>query len=147
MRIHNLYEDEHGEFHWRDIEVEWTGQTPGGPRSDRLPATGVIFRQMPTSYDLDWHPAPRRQYVVKFDGVFQITASDGEVRVIGADGIVLVEDVAGKGHLSKDVAGRPYHTLFVVFDQPGQQNSPGSLRPPGCLGHSAIVAVTVAPFT
>ena len=33
MRIHNLYEDEHGESHWRDIEVEWTEQTPGGPQS------------------------------------------------------------------------------------------------------------------
>ena len=35
MRIHNLYEDEQGESHWRDIEVEWTEMTPGGPASSR----------------------------------------------------------------------------------------------------------------
>ena len=33
MRIHNLYEDENGESHFRDIEVEWTEQTIGGPAS------------------------------------------------------------------------------------------------------------------
>ena len=31
MRIHNLYEDEHGQSHGRDIEVEWTEQTVGVP--------------------------------------------------------------------------------------------------------------------
>ena len=46
MRIHNLYEDERGESHWRDIEVEWTEQTVGGPASARLPASGIIFREM-----------------------------------------------------------------------------------------------------
>ena len=70
MRIHNLYEDEAGQSHWRDIEVEWTEQTVGGPASSRLPASGVIFREMPVTYDLDWHVAPRRQYVVHLDGEF-----------------------------------------------------------------------------
>jgi quercetin dioxygenase-like cupin family protein len=116
MRIHNLYEDENGESHWRDIEVEWTGEVPGGPQSDRFPASGVIFRQMPASYDMDWHPAPRRQYIVILDGSVQITASDGEVRVLNAGEMALVEDVAGKGHLSKNLSGRPYHTLFVALD-------------------------------
>src|SRR4051812_3296322 len=82
VRIHNLYEDEQGESHWREIEVEWTGRVPGGPITDRLPATGVYFRQMPASYDLDWHPAPRRQYVIQLDGDSEITASDGEMRTI-----------------------------------------------------------------
>jgi arginine repressor len=33
-------------------------------------------------YDLDWHPAPRRQYIINLDAGVQITASDGEARVI-----------------------------------------------------------------
>jgi len=116
MHVHNLYEDENGESHWRDIEVEWTTETPGGPASDRQSATGVIFRQMPTSYDMDWHPAPRRQYVVQLDGDVQITASDGEVRTIRAGEVFIVEDVNGKGHLSKNVSGHPYHVMFVALD-------------------------------
>ena len=116
MRIHNLYEDESGESHWRDIEVEWTGMTPGGPISDREHASGVIFRQMPTEYDLDWHPAPRKQYVIHLDGTGVITASDGEARVIKAGEIMLLEDVNGKGHRSKNISGSPYHVVFVALD-------------------------------
>lgn len=116
MRIHNLYEDENGESHFRDIEVEWTEMTVGGPASSREAASGVIFRQMPITYDLDWHPAPRRQYVIHLDGDAQITASDGEVRIVKAGEILLVEDVNGKGHKSKNVAGRTYHVVFVALD-------------------------------
>jgi oxalate decarboxylase/phosphoglucose isomerase-like protein (cupin superfamily) len=116
MRIHNLYEDEQGESHWRDIEVEWTEMTVGGPASSRQHASGVIFREMPVTYDLDWHVAPRRQYVIHLNGDAQITASDGVARTIKAGEIVLVEDVKGKGHLSKNISGHPYQCVFVALD-------------------------------
>jgi quercetin dioxygenase-like cupin family protein len=71
---------------------------------------------MPVTYDLDWHSAPRKQYVVQLDGDTQITASDGDVRTVRAGEIVLVEDVSGKGHRSKNVVGRPYYVMFVALD-------------------------------
>src|SRR5436189_4926993 len=82
MRIHNLYADADGESHFRDIEVEWVQDLPGGKLSKRRPATGVIFRETAGDYDLDWHCAPRRQYIVNLDAGVEITASDGERRVI-----------------------------------------------------------------
>ena len=84
MRIHNLYTDANGESHFRDIEVEWVEERRGSKLSERLPATGIIFREAPASYDLDWHPAPRRQYIINLDAGVKITASDGESRVVGA---------------------------------------------------------------
>ena len=116
MRIHNLYVDESGETHFRDIVVEWVEETRSGKLSERLPATGIIFRQVPPTYDLDWHPAPRRQYIINPDAGVQITASDGESRVIGAGEVVLVEDTTGKGHLSKAVDGKLRHCIFVPID-------------------------------
>ena len=116
MRIHNLYTDAQGQSHFRDIEVEWVETTPGGKLSKRLPATGIIFRQVPPTYDLDWHPAPRRQYIINLDGGVQITASDGEARVIGAGEVILVEDVRGKGHLSKAVEAKLRHCIFVPIE-------------------------------
>ena len=64
MRIHNLYTDAKGESHFRDLAVEWAEETRAGKLSKRLPATGIIFREVPPTYDLDWHPAPRRQYII-----------------------------------------------------------------------------------
>ncbi|HEY4921040.1 MAG TPA: hypothetical protein VII40_13120, partial [Xanthobacteraceae bacterium] len=61
-------------------------------------------------------PAPRRQYIINLDGGVQITASDGESRVIGAGEVVLVEDITGKGHLSRAVNAQMRHSIFVPID-------------------------------
>jgi hypothetical protein len=116
MRIHNLYADAKGESHFRDVEVEWAEETRAGKLSKRLPATGIIFRQVPPTYDLDWHPAPRRQYIINLDAGVQITASDGESRIIGAGEVILVEDTTGKGHLSKAVNSTLRHCIFVPVE-------------------------------
>src|SRR5919204_1907308 len=116
MRIHNLYTDASGESHFRDIEVVWVEERRGSKLSERLPANGIIFRQAPATYDLDWHPAPRRQYIINLDAGVQLTASDGESRVIGAGEVILVEDVKGKGHLSKAVGNQLRHCIFVPVE-------------------------------
>jgi hypothetical protein len=116
MRIHNLWVDDAGESHWRDIEVEWVETRNFSRMSQRLPASGIIFRQTSGDYDLDWHPAPRRQYIINLDGGVRITASDGEVREIGAGEVILVEDTHGKGHLSQSIGGKLRHSIFVPIE-------------------------------
>lgn len=116
MRIHNLYTDETGESHFRDIEIEWEAERNFSKYSARMPANGIIFRETSGDYDLDWHPAPRRQYIVNLDAGAKITASDGESRVIGAGEIILVEDIDGKGHLSQSVGGKLRHSLFIPIE-------------------------------
>src|SRR3979411_361792 len=92
MRIHNIFVDDKGETHFRDIQVEWKHEGRGGKTSDTFPATGIIFRQTPGTYDYEWHPAPRRQYIINLDGGVSIQASDGETRIIGAAQVLLVVD-------------------------------------------------------
>ncbi|MEZ5855095.1 MAG: hypothetical protein R3D67_10265 [Hyphomicrobiaceae bacterium] len=116
MRIHNLYVDDKGESHWRDVTVAWDEERNFSKYSKRLPATGIIFRQTSGDYDLDWHPAPRRQYIINLDGGVKITASDGEAREIGAGEVILVEDIHGKGHLSQSLGGKLRHSIFVPIE-------------------------------
>ena len=116
MRIHNLYVDDQGETHFRDLEVEWTREGPGGKLSATQPAKGIVFRETPGSYDYEWHPAPRRQYIINLDGGVSIQASDGETRIIGAGEVILVEDTSGKGHCSKAIEGKMRHSIFVPIE-------------------------------
>ena len=116
MKIIRLYADEKGESHFQDIEVEFEAPTPSCRVSARQPATGIIFREVPGTYDLDWHPAPRRQYIINLDAGVQLTASDGETRHVKAGEVFLVEDTWGKGHLSKAVDGKLRHCIFVPID-------------------------------
>src|ERR1700732_1644544 len=96
MRIHNLYTDASGQSHFRDIDVEWAEERRGSRLSRRLPATGIIFRETQAEHDVDWHPAPRRQYIINLDAGVKITASDGESRFIGVGDGILVEETRGK---------------------------------------------------
>lgn len=116
MRIHNLYTDAQGESHFRDIDVEWVETRNASKLSARLPANGIIFRETGGDYDLSWHPAPRRQYIINLDGGVRLTASDGESRVIDAGEVVLVEDTSGKGHLSQSVGGQMRRSIFVPVE-------------------------------
>ncbi|PYM33560.1 MAG: hypothetical protein DME15_11000 [Candidatus Rokuibacteriota bacterium] len=116
MKIHRLYADKNGESHFEDVEITFTESTRAGRLSPRLPATGIIFREVSPDYDLDWHPAPRRQYIINLDAGVQITASDGEMRRIGAGEILLVEDTWGKGHRSRALDGKLRHCIFVPVD-------------------------------
>jgi hypothetical protein len=116
MKIHRLYTDDKGESHFEDVELEYIETTPSGRFTKRLPATGIIFREVQPTYELDWHNAPRRQYIINLDNGVQITASDGEARLIGAGEVLLVEDTSGKGHLSKAVNDRLRHCIFVALD-------------------------------
>jgi hypothetical protein len=113
MKIQHLYVDEQGESHFEDMEIPYVESGRAGKLSARLPATGIIFREVPPDYDLDWHPAPRRQYIINLDAGVQITASDGQSRTIGAGEVILVEDTWGKGHLSKALDGKLRHCIFV----------------------------------
>ena len=116
MRIHNLYTDTTGESHFRDIDIDWVEERNFSKLSARLPATGVIFRETSGDYDISWHPAPRRQYIVNLDGGVKITASDGEAREIKAGEVILVEDTTGKGHLSQSVGGQMRHSIFIPIE-------------------------------
>ena len=116
MRVHNIYADADGETHFRDIEIAWAHEGLGGRMSERLPATGLVFRETGGDYALDWHNAPRRQYIVNLDAAVEITVSDGEIRVIGPGEVILAEDVAGKGHLSRAVSGQIRRSLFIPVD-------------------------------
>ena len=54
--------------------------------------------------------------IINLDAGVELTASDGEARVIGAGEVVLVEDTTGKGHLSKSVNNQMRHSIFVPIE-------------------------------
>jgi len=116
MRIHNLYCDEHGESHFRDIEVEWETKRNASMLSRPIPAREIVFRRTSGDYETAFHPASRRQFIINLDGGVQITASDGEVRVIGPGEVLLVEDTSGKGHISTSISAKMRHSVFVRLE-------------------------------
>lgn len=113
MNYFRIYSDEDGESHFEDLEIELEARPNGSAYSELQPAAGVIFRRTPADQFLDWHPAPRRQYVVTLSGEAEVEASDGEIRRIGPGTIMLAEDVAGKGHITRGAGAEDRLSIFI----------------------------------
>ena len=87
--------------------------------SELIAAKGVIFRESSSGeYFVDWHNAPRRQFVVNLTGEVEIQTSDGKVRRFGPGSILLAEDLTGKGHISRGVGNVKREVLFIPLSDP-----------------------------
>ncbi len=116
MQIVRIYSGADGESHFEDVAVEFPEDGAMGRISKMVKARGVLFREVDGDYDLDFHNAPRRQYVVNLTGSVDIEIGDGTCRRLGPGSILLAEDTTGRGHKSRNVAGEPRTCLFIPLD-------------------------------
>ena len=74
MDIARLYTGDDGETHIEEMSLE------SHPALGELQkATGIVFRTAEPGSFLDWHPAPRRQFVITISGEVEIGLWDGTV--------------------------------------------------------------------
>ena len=116
MKATRLYTGTDGESHFEDIEIPLRPGDPSELRTDKLKATGIIFRETGLSFDLSWHNAPARQYVFTLQGRAEITVGDGTKRQFGAGDIMLAEDLTGRGHITRGLGSQTRISIFVTLD-------------------------------
>jgi hypothetical protein len=103
-----VYASADGESHFEDVVVNTTRVTvapdaPGGEMTSARPATELTFLRMDNGYARDWHPAPRRQFVLVSTGEVEVTVSDGQHRRFGPGSFFLADDTNGRGHRTRAV--------------------------------------------
>jgi hypothetical protein len=116
MQITRVYTGEDDESHFEDLELPVQDLGKIGRLSERFEATGIIFRETDGDYDLGFHNAPRRQFVINLDAPVEIEVGDGTKRVLGPGEVLLAEDTTGRGHISRAVDGRKRRSIFVTLD-------------------------------
>ena len=116
MRLTRIYTGPDDLTHFTDIEVPLDDAGTIGQLSEPIPVTSVIFRETPPDYDFDWHPAPRRQYIVMLDGSIEIEVGDGETRRFAGGDVLLVEDTTGRGHRTRALDGNVRRSIFITLD-------------------------------
>ena len=116
MRITRVYTGDDGESHFEDVELSLKDLGEIGRLSELVGATGIIFRETDGDYDLGFHNAPRRQFVINLDGSVELEVGDGTKRVLGPGDVLLAEDTSGRGHKSRAVGGRKRRSVFVTLD-------------------------------
>ena len=112
MGVYRLYSEDDGESHIGELRLV------DHPELRSLaPAAGIMFREAPAGEFLDWHPAPRRQWVIILSGELEIGLGDGTLRRFGPGDARLVEDTTGKGHTTRVVGGGPCLAAYVPLGE------------------------------
>lgn len=108
MGTYRLYTGSDGESRIETIDLAEAPGWTGG-----LDTTAITFRENPPGRFVDWHPAPRRQFVIIVSGRLEIGLSDGSKHVFGPGDARLVEDTSGKGHTTAVHGDEPCVTATI----------------------------------
>ena len=111
MNVIRVYTGPDNESHFEDLDIPLE-DGPYGALSGLVPVEGVVFRETPAGASLDFHNAPRRQFVLTLTGSVEIECGDGSKRRLGPGGILLADDTTGHGHITREIEG-PRRSIFL----------------------------------
>jgi len=112
-----LYTGFDGKTHFKDEALPWhpvanlaTEPLYVTPLQD---ATHLGFLYGPVGRTADWHPTPRKQFVMVLTGSMEVEAGDGEKRTFTPGSVLLVTDVDGMGHKTRGVGDQAVFLVWV----------------------------------
>ncbi len=114
VMINHLFTGPDGQTHVEEIEAKFAWKSGSDSTFYKLgAAAGAELRRAPAGRVSDWHPAPRKQYVITLSGHGELEVAGGKKIEVGPGSIELVEDVTGKGHITRVVGNEERVTLQV----------------------------------
>ena len=116
MKITRVFTGPDEESHFEDVELDLQDLGRVGRMTKLQTATGIVFRENDGEYKLDFHNAPRRQYVINLSGSVELETGDGTKRVLRPGDVLLAEDLTGRGHVSRAPEQGLRRSIFVTLD-------------------------------
>ena len=113
IAVTRIFTGPDGQTHAEEIDLKLSRADMSTEMSEMAKATGAQFRRQAPHYFEDWHTAPRRQYVITLSGRGEIEVSGGKKIPLGPGHILLVEDLTGKGHISRGVGIEERISLLI----------------------------------
>ncbi len=113
IKVTRIFTGPDGKTHAEELEIPLNQARSTTELSEQVPITSVQFRRNSPDYFIDWHTAPRRQYVVTLSGESEIEIGDGTKIRLFPGHILLAEDVEGQGHISRAVGNQDRISLFL----------------------------------
>jgi hypothetical protein len=108
MGVYRLYTGTDRESHIEELKPQ------DHPELWELHATsGIRLQEFAAKQFVDWHPAPRRQWVIILSGELEIGLSDGTLRRFGPGDARLIEDTTGRGHTTRTLGDQPCLAMAI----------------------------------
>ena len=114
LMMTHLYTGPDGQTHSEEVEAKFNDKDV----AMLMQAKGAELHRAKGGTLQDWHVAPRRQYVITLSGRAELEVAGGKKIPIGPGHIDLVEDLTGKGHITKVLEDRVTLQLPLVDQTP-----------------------------
>jgi len=108
-RVLRIYADGEGNSHIEELPIA----TKEGRirRTESAPVTGFTYADYTASSLEDWHRTPGRQFSISLSGEIEVEVSGGKKHAIHPGDIVFLEDLQGKGHITRILT--PVTNIFI----------------------------------
>ena len=113
IKVTRIYTGADGRTHAEELDVPLMQARATTELSEPVPVTSVQFRRNSPDYFIDWHTAPRRQYVITLAGESEVEIGDGTRIRLYPGHILLAEDTTGQGHISRAVGSQDRISIFL----------------------------------
>ena len=108
-RVLRIYADSDGNTQIQELFIT---TKPGRTRRTLpAPVTELTYAEYTSSSVEDWHRTPGRQFSISMSGEIEVEVSGGKTHAIHAGDIVFLEDLQGKGHITRILT--PVTNLFI----------------------------------
>jgi hypothetical protein len=97
VKFYRLYTGDDDRSHFESLDAGDASELFSEPHRVKQ----LVFRKEHRPHILDWHNAPRRQWVITLSGAVEIGVGDGTVMSFGPGDVFLAEDLTGQGHTAK----------------------------------------------
>lgn len=114
--IVRVYTDDDGQTLFDDTSIELEPGSFNGGMSEAFRSSTTQIRTIGGEFTMDFHVAPRRQFIINLAGTTEIEVPSGDRRTMPPGAILLVEDTTGQGHKSRKIDGDPLTCLIVRLD-------------------------------
>ena len=113
IAVTRIFTGPDGQTHAEEINLKLARDDASTELSEMAKASGVRFRRQAPNYFEDWHTAPRKQYVITLSGQGEMELTGGKKIPLGPGHILLVEDLTGRGHISRGVGTEERISLII----------------------------------
>lgn len=113
IKVTRIYTGPDNQTHAEEYDVPLGAPLGATELSEAIDVTSLQFRRTSPDYFIDWHTAPRRQYVITLSGESEVEIGDGTKVRLHPGHILLAEDTTGQGHISRSVGSEDRISLFI----------------------------------
>ena len=120
LSVTHIFTDRNGQTRKESIAMPFVASTP----PDRgtlesalsLPARQIAIVRTSPDYLSDFHSVTSRRYIIMLSGHREYEVADGQKFSIGPGEIMLVEDLTGRGHLTRGSGDDAVNVIVALDD-------------------------------